>query len=76
MSNNTSIKPKGEHDNSLYSKAQEYTHRNFCVIPVDSEKKPVLGKGEVECRRGRIATSDELAMYFGNDKGCWNRTTD
>ena len=57
---------------TLLEQAKKYTHAGFGVIPVDSDKKPVLGKGEVESKRGRVASSDELIRYFGgcDDKRC------
>src|SRR6266852_2037516 len=52
---------------SLLEQAKKLTLAGFGVIPVDSDKKPVLGKGEVESKRGRIATYEELIEYFGYD---------
>ena len=54
-------------DDHILSKAQQYILNNFSIIPVDSDKRPVVGKGEVECMTGRTATSEEL-LYFSNGK--------
>ena len=39
------------------------------MIPIDSEKRPVLRKGEVKGKRDKISTFEELAFYFVDKNG-------
>jgi hypothetical protein len=54
-------------DDLLLSKAQQYASK-FTIISVDSDKKPVLGTGEVEAKRVKVTTGQELTEYFGEGK--------
>ncbi|MGA9844960.1 MAG: hypothetical protein WBQ25_21870, partial [Nitrososphaeraceae archaeon] len=66
MSSNDGITDSSSAANSLLSKAREYTSGKFGVIPVNYEKRPALHKGEINCKRGRVASSEELVQYFGS----------
>jgi hypothetical protein len=66
LSSNDGITDSSPAATPLISKAQEYTLNNFGVIPVNYEKRPALHKGEINCKRGRVASSEELVQYFGS----------
>jgi len=55
-------------DVDLLIKARSFVSAGFGVIPVNAEKRPELGKGEVESARGQITTEEKLQEYFGAGK--------